>query len=193
MLEGIHWWEGAAGALLGAFIGSYIPLRWARSQRRTERLGELLGMRSEMQQAQVCIEALLNDGVPAPLYHLPLSVFRVALPKLIGDGLLRPFEVSALVEYLNGADELNRGLDRAGEAAMIEGQSNSLTRPMAADLLTAEFKRNKLKAENLRSKPLERLNGGPVLACAWNALVRVEIAQRETWLEFLCGTFPFRR
>jgi hypothetical protein len=41
----------------------------------------------------------------------------VLLPKLIGEGRLKIAELSGLVEYAMRIEELNRGLQRAGEAA----------------------------------------------------------------------------
>ena len=45
-----------------------------------------------------------------------MSICRQALPKLIGDNVLTKAEVAALVEYVNRVEEINRGLERAGEA-----------------------------------------------------------------------------
>jgi hypothetical protein len=35
-LSGSDWWSGAAGALLGAAIGSFVPLLWLRWIRKIE-------------------------------------------------------------------------------------------------------------------------------------------------------------
>jgi hypothetical protein len=73
------------GALVGALIGSCIPLGWARWTRRTERRGELLAMEAELYHAKLAMTALRNANVMAALYHVPLTTFGRALPKLIGE------------------------------------------------------------------------------------------------------------
>src|SRR5580658_7345151 len=108
------WWVGTGGtlfgAILGAIMGSFIPLLWQRSIRAKERRGELLGMQVEMRQASIDLSNLLSDKIEAPLYRLPLAIFKQALPKIIGEDKLTRDEVSVLVEYVNRAEELNRGL-----------------------------------------------------------------------------------
>jgi hypothetical protein len=87
LIETHDWWAGAAGALLGAAIGSGIPLWWSRRLRNSERRGEIIGMQVELQQAHIAISNLLLDAVAAPLYRLPLAISKQALPKLIGDAI----------------------------------------------------------------------------------------------------------
>ena len=113
---GITLWEGAAGALLGAILGGCIPLAWSLWRRRVERRGEITGMLAEVLRIQIQIRALIDAGVMAPLYRLPIFMTGQALPKLIGDGMLDENEVYALIEWVNRIEELNRGLGRAGDA-----------------------------------------------------------------------------
>lgn len=166
----LHSWEGWAGAviaaLLGALIGSCVPLLWALCMRRRERRGELMAMQVEMYHARRAMTMLQNDGVLAPLYHLPLGAFNRALPKLIGEGVLSPNEVAALVEYAMRAEELNRGLERAREAASRAGD----TVPLA---LQREYDRNVLKVEHILNEEQKRLDDMTLFAAAESALYRV--------------------
>jgi hypothetical protein len=106
---------GAAGALLGALIGGGIPLGWAALLRRRERAGEIQAMQVEMYDAKRSMAALRKENISAPLYRLPLTMFERGLPKLVGEGLLTLNEIAGLIEYVMRSEELNRGLDRAGE------------------------------------------------------------------------------
>jgi len=63
----IQWWEGAAGALLGALIGGCIPLAWCWWTRRTERKGEIVAMLVEMHQGKRSMNALLVQDSREPL------------------------------------------------------------------------------------------------------------------------------
>jgi hypothetical protein len=120
---GTKWWGGAAGALLGALIGSCVPLLLTRNARRIERRGELVAMQIEMYHAWRFMNALNNRSVPAPLYRVPVTMLEHALPKLIGEGQFTAIEVSALVEYVMRVGELNHGLRRAGEPARPQPQT----------------------------------------------------------------------
>lgn len=122
--EHIAWWEGAGGAIVGGLIGAviagWIPLAWAKWARRIERRGELTAMQVELDSAWIGMTAMREGGIWAPLYRMPLTEFGRALPKLIGEGKLTQDEIRALVEYVIRLEEINRGLDRAGEAQSAE-------------------------------------------------------------------------
>ena len=72
MIEPIHWWEGGAGAivagLVGALVGSFIPVLWNYHTRNTERKGELVAMQAELRYAYLALRALLDESILAPLY-----------------------------------------------------------------------------------------------------------------------------
>jgi hypothetical protein len=163
----VDWWAGAAGALLGAFIGSCVPLAWYWLSRRKERRGELIAMQAEMYHAQQAMRTLMTAGIAAPLYQLPLTTFERALPKLIGDGKLSPNEIAALVEYVMRAEELNRGLDRAVDAA---AGSDEATISVA---VKREYDRNFLKAEHIVDEEQKRFGGETLFAAAERALYRL--------------------
>jgi hypothetical protein len=90
----IAWWEGVGGAILGgligAFVGSFIPLGWQKYVRAVERRGELKAMQAELYHAKIAMRTLREAQpiIAAPLYLLPLTTFERALPKLIGEGAL---------------------------------------------------------------------------------------------------------
>lgn len=171
----IGWWEGAAGAvvagLIGALIGSLVPYFITRRSRAVERHGELAAMWAELYHAHRAMRHLRTDGIKAPLYRMPLSMFELAVPKLIGEGLLTDDQVSGLVEYLWRIEELNRGLDNAAAAAAAG--------PMHENLLQAEYGRNLLKAQEILEKKEPRRRGGVLLTVfegAWEALFAAERA-----------------
>lgn len=114
----ISWWEGAAGALLGAMVASAIPIYVSWRARRIERRGELAAMQDEMQQAKDVMGKLLAMKAPqATSLRVPRVMLERGYPKIIGEGLLTPMETSALVEYVTQVEALNRALDQAGQAA----------------------------------------------------------------------------
>jgi hypothetical protein len=166
-----YWWEGAGGAvvsaLLGALIGSCVPLVWAWWVRRTERLGEIRAMQVEMYHAHCSMKELRTTKDPvilAPLYQLPLTMFERALPKLIGEGLLAGEEVSGLVEYVMRAEELNRGLALAVSVSAAQGDTPALRQ---------QYYRNCLKTANIVDEKQHRLGDRAVFDVAYVALYRL--------------------
>jgi hypothetical protein len=160
---GTKWWGSAAGALLGALIGSCVPLLLTRNARRIERRGELVAMQIEMHHAWRFMNALNNRSVLAPLYRVPVTMLEHALPKLIGEGQFTAIEVSALVQYVMRVGELNRGLQRAGEAAAAN----------LRDLLDSEFDRNLEKVNGILRDEQWHLEGLTVYEVAELALYRL--------------------
>ena len=103
--------------------------------------GRFQAIMAEVFRGKINMDALLQGGVKAPLYRLPIANFRRALPKLIADGRLDGDEIDTLIEYENRIEELNRGLERAGDAhaAGFPGMAN----------LEQEFQRNQAKAREI--------------------------------------------
>jgi len=160
-------WEGAAGVL----VGSLIPLWWAGHRRRVERKGEIDAMHVEMHQSIIALRALINENIMAPLYRLPVSITKLALPKLIGDGVLDANETSALVEYVNRAEEVNRGLDRAGAAHAAQNYH----------LIGEEHARLVAKARDILELKLERHGGDAIYDAATWALLRLQGKVDPKW------------
>lgn len=164
----IDWWAGGAGVLIGAVIGSCIPLLWMRRLRQVERRGELDGMLIELQLAEINMIQLRTDRVLAPLYRLPIALFKQALPKLIGENGVTLNQKGVLVEYVNRIEELNRGLDRAGAA------------DRAAEA-AAEFNRNCIKANSILHDPLQRHGNLSLFNGAIAAILSIQEADKDSW------------
>jgi hypothetical protein len=132
---------------------------------------------------------LRTDGVRAPLYRMPLRMFELSLPKLIGEGLLADKHVSALVEYVWRVEELNRGLDNAAGAAAAG--------PLYENLLQGEYGRNVKKAEDILEKKEPRLGGAllSVFDAAWEALFAAERATLSARIKRIAtgGRLPVKR
>lgn len=128
-------------ATLGAGIGSSVPIGWSSRLRRIERLGELIAMISETSPAVLRMRTLIREQIKAPLYRLPSTISKHALPKLIGDGQLTHPEIDLLVEFSNKVDEINRGLERAGAAHSKD--------PESSKWLEQEYNRNVAKANEV--------------------------------------------
>jgi hypothetical protein len=178
------WWSGTAGAvvgaIVGAIIGSCVPLAWTFAQRRRERHGEIDAMHIELLSTRDALVELRKRGILAPLYHLPVAICQQALPKLIGDGVLSFNEVGALVQYVNSVEELNRGLERARDAASTLTSApldNEPVRIVLREATENEYARNCEKARELLEKPNPRVENMPLFEAAENVLFRLEEAR----------------
>lgn len=132
-------------------------------------------MISESLQARSRIASLTLQTIQAPLYRLPTTIFKLALPKLIGDGHLRPPEIDLLVEFVNRIDELNRGLERAGEAHSKN--------PEGSKWLDQEHSRNVAKAKEIGELPSERFAGLALIDGADMCLHRMHDLYSNNWLK----------
>ena len=176
-LSGAPWWLTPVSTLLGVAVGASIPLFSATHRRRLERRGEVIAMISESLQARSSITSLTLQNIQAPLYRLPTTIFKQALPKLIGDGHLRPTEIDVLVEFLNRIDELNRGLERAGDAHSKH--------PEGSNWLNQEHSRNVAKAKEIGELPSERFAGLALIDGADMCLHRMHDLYSNNWLKHL--------
>jgi hypothetical protein len=166
-MNGNYWWIGLVSALLGAGIGSSVPIWWSSRLRRIERLGEITAMISEASSAGSRMRTLIRGPVKAPLYRLPSAISKHALPKLIGDGKLTDAEIDLLVEFSNKVDEINRGLERAGAAHAAN--------PEGSKWLDQEYERNVAKAaEAVEVDTAENKNSLSMVDSVLAALLRVD-------------------
>jgi len=131
----------------GVFFGLLFPVMHAWWRRRKERLGELHALNAELCLAAERMTALPIAGITAPLYHLPLTMFGLAAPRLIGEGHLNQMEITALVEYMARAEELNRGLERARAAHAAHGE------------IETEYQRNCEKAKGILNTKIDLFGG----------------------------------
>lgn len=83
--------------------------------------------------------------VKTPLYRLPTSAFHVSFPVLVSEADLSTDEFKSLIEYYSWAEDINRGLDNAADAA----KANDSTR------LEKEAARIHAKCQELTSRYLE--------------------------------------
>lgn len=175
-LHPIHWeaveavgtWVAAIGTLAAVFLALWFALR-DRSSRRVERRGEITAMLAEVFRARLSMQTLLREDILAPLYRLPIANFDRALPKLIGDGRLEDMEIDVLVEYGNRIEELNRGLERAGDAHSDGAR------------MVREFKRNRAKALEILEEKSPRFGDRPLIDAAQDALFRMEDVYASRW------------
>lgn len=173
----IGWWDGFGALAFVAVLSFVLTVGVAWWSRRRERLGEIVAMQAELYQGFKCMTALRNQPndigqqmVLAPLYRLPLRMFDRALPKLIGDAKLTDNEINDLLEYAMRADELNRGLERAGDA---HAARNDLG-------MVDEYTRNIAKVAHILDVKPERPSGESLYDAAWAALIRVGGDKRRT-------------
>jgi hypothetical protein len=181
----IDWWTGTAGVLVGAVIGSLIgsaiPLWWAQRLRRIERRGEIDAMLAEAFRVSLNLRELIGTThlQPMPRFRLPIGLTEQALPKLVGDQVLDPNELYALVEYVNRIDELNKGLDRAEDAA---AQSS----PQIASL----HGRNVTAADAILNEKLQRHANEPLWVAVSQALLRLQDQREPGWVWSLASKEP---
>lgn len=118
------------GVIMGLVPGWYTRRRRLRTH--------WSALRAEMDLCKEKAEILFGKPYLAPLYRLPLLAFQASLPILLADGALSEDESKVLSRFFSQVQDINRGLDNAGE--MYKGDN-----PRLMD----EYKRNKLKAEAL--------------------------------------------
>ena len=123
------------GVVVGFFLG-LVP-GWL-GRLRTLR-GHWGALAAETEMCERLTEAYLKDKVPAPLYRLPEAAFSASFPALLAEGVMNRLEARQLTEFRAAIQEVNRGLDRAGEA---QAANNSV-------LLQAEAKRLETKCQNI--------------------------------------------
>lgn len=150
-------------AVLGAVVGSNVPLAWTAYRRRVERRGEVEAVVCEVRICSDCMLALLRDGIMAPLYRLPYGALARALPKLVGDGVLTLNETGALVTYLAKLEEINRGLDRSGQAHAADRH----------DQIVVEYERLKIKVREVIEYKQPRWDNGTLDDAAVRVLFRL--------------------
>ncbi|WP_298827071.1 hypothetical protein [uncultured Piscinibacter sp.] len=122
------------------FVLAWVP-QWFDRRRRIVAHGGAL--RAEAFLCTDCANALLTDGMMAPLYRLPTIAFEKAFPVLLVEGELTEEQVLAPNRFFNQAQDINRGLENATHLA----QAGDDERPQD------EYKRLLLKASTLVNGP----------------------------------------
>jgi hypothetical protein len=91
---------------------------WYRRKRMRKAHWEMLGA-----EISICTKRAkwyINRTVIAPLYRLPTSAFSVSFPVLVSEADVTGDEFASLVEYYSWAEDINRGLDNASDAAKAD-------------------------------------------------------------------------
>jgi hypothetical protein len=104
------------GVVVGVALGWFLNERSRISQAREARKARLHALRVEVEQCGDSMRGYLQANVAAPLYRLPTWAGTQALGYVAMDGSLDEGQVHALLLYYTKIEEVNRGLDRAGEA-----------------------------------------------------------------------------
>ena len=134
------WWMPIAASLSGVALGFVLAnvRDWWSRRRRRKAHWSALG--AELEFCRHHAEVYSRDYIAAPLYRLPTVAYRHSLPALLAEGAVNEGDLDPLMVYFNEVETLNRGLDLAQSA-----------RDKDDETLQAEVKRNRLKAERLRS------------------------------------------
>jgi hypothetical protein len=146
--------------VVSLFLGLAVPVYIARQLRRVERRGEVIAMLVEIEETRARLNSYTTQNIMAPLYRLPSSNLKLALPKLIGAGPLTNREIDTLIRYANKVDEINRGLDRASD------ESDDCT-------LRREYERNCAKATEMLSTPMYPDGSVAMIDAATMAMLRM--------------------
>jgi hypothetical protein len=115
------------------FVLAWVPQWFDRRRRIVTHWGAL---RAEALLCSECANALLTDGVMAPLYRLPTIAFERAFPVLLVEGELSEEQVLALNRFFAQAQDINRGLENATRLAQADDEAK----------LKQEYERLLLKA-----------------------------------------------
>jgi hypothetical protein len=98
-------------------------------------------LRAEIEICKERAEGFSGAGVRAPSYRLPTARYEQSFQALLENGVLSEPGAKALMEFFAEVETLNRGLDLV-QAARERGDDAARE---------AEYKRNRLKAQNLLS------------------------------------------
>lgn len=72
-------------------------------------------IRAEMILAKEKAEILLNDGIQAPLYRLPVIAYETSFPILLAEGVVTEEETKMVGRCFAQVQDINRGLENATE------------------------------------------------------------------------------
>lgn len=95
-------------------------------------------IRAEMILVKEKAEILLNDGIQAPLYRLPVVAYETSFPILLAEGAVTEEETKIVGRCFAQVQDINRGLENAAE--LYKAGNNKLN---------TEYTRNYLKAKVL--------------------------------------------
>ena len=131
------------GAVTGAVVAFLLVVAYDLLRARRKRRAHFAALRAEMDYCQSLAQTYLRDRVAAPLYRLPTVAYSNSLPALLSDAALSELESHNLLSFFNEVVTLNRGLEQAEVARLIEDETEREAK------LAEEFSRNMLKAQKL--------------------------------------------
>jgi signal transduction histidine kinase len=133
------WWVSLLKDIILVLFGFFLSLFPARLERRRRVSGNWAALAAEAETCERLAGAYLADNVPAPLYRFPEAAFSTSFPELLAEGEIGRLEARQLTEFRAAVQEVNRGLDRAGEAHAAKDNT----------LLKTEADRLRIKCENI--------------------------------------------
>jgi hypothetical protein len=137
-------------ALVGAVVGVVVSFsltfftEWWKGRARRRAHWAALG--AEMNYGRDLATTYLSDKPAAPLYRLPIVAYAHSLPALLTAAAIDEPDTRTLLVFFNEVETLNRGLDQVDRARLITDRFERF------ETINDEYKRNRLKAENLVSK-----------------------------------------
>lgn len=122
--------------IVSGFILAHIPGIFDRKRKLKTHWHAI---RAEMLLSKEKAEVLLNAGIAAPLYRLPVIAYRTSFPILLAEGAVSEEEVMTIGRCFDQIQDINRGLDYASEMNKLGNDEK----------LQKEHQRNCLKANAL--------------------------------------------
>jgi hypothetical protein len=131
------------GAITGAAVAFFVVVAYDLLRSRRRRRAHFAALRAELEYCRTLADTYLRDQIAAPLYRLPTHAYSASFPALLADAALSEAETSKLLQFFVEVETLNRGLEQAEEARLIDNEV------LRDEKLKAEYGRNRLKAERL--------------------------------------------
>jgi hypothetical protein len=135
------------GAVVGVVVSFSLPFFTEWWKGRARRLAHWAALGAEIDYCRDRAEIYLRENVASPLYRLPTVAYAHSLPALLeAAALLEETDTRDLLSFFSEVETFNRGLDQVDRARLI-------TDPAEQERsIQAEYKRNKIKAEDLVGK-----------------------------------------
>ena len=122
--------------LVAGFILAHIPSMFDRKRKLKTHWHAI---RAELLLSKAKAESLIDAGIAAPLYRLPVVAYNTSFPILLAEGAVNEDDVMKIGRCFDQIQDINRGLDYASEMNKLEN----------IEKVTKEHTRNCLKANAL--------------------------------------------
>jgi len=160
-------WSGIVAAVVGALSGGFVS-HWLSVSHQRQRSADIRGLhiaalRAEIEYCGKLAGTYATQGIMAPLYRFPKTVYETVYPTLVSE-ILSDADVTALTSFYSQVDQMNRGLD-AMDGYRAVGNTNGMNE---------EFRRLKAKAAEMRHPmtTLAKPDDGDFYTHAMNAVSR---------------------